>query len=296
MMISRLTLGTAQLGLNYGVNNRTGKPLREQALSILESAFLNNINSFDTASVYGNSENIIGDFLDNKKRSKYYITSKLEALTKNNVSHNDLEDNIFKKIEKSLQNLKVDYIDNYLIHDFEDIINYKELIPILSKAKEEEEIIKNIGVSVYAPSEAEIIMDINDFDTIQVPLNILDQRFLQNSLLERLKEKNFTIFSRSVFLQGLLFMDPNNLPVNLLPASDAIININQIAKINNVEITQLALNFIKSIKEIDSVLIGVDSKQQLIQNINDFNIENYPDIDYSIFENKNENIVDPRKW
>nr|WP_321496410.1 aldo/keto reductase [uncultured Methanolobus sp.] len=294
-MLSRLTLGTAQLGLNYGINNKLGKPHKEQALSILESAYSNGVTSFDTASAYGNSEIIIGDFVENKERSKCYIVSKLEPLAKNNVIQDNLEKNIFSKINSSLNNLKTEYIDNYLIHDFKDIGHYKDLVPVLVKAREEG-LIRNIGVSVYSPSEAETILTMNDFDAIQVPLNILDHRFLKNSLLKRLKENGFTIFSRSVFLQGLLFMDPNKLPVNLLAARSHLMNINQLVQDNNISISQLALNFARVIKEIDSIIIGVDSEEQLEQNIRDFNIAGSFDIDASILENADESIIDPRRW
>jgi Predicted oxidoreductases (related to aryl-alcohol dehydrogenases) len=293
-MISRLTLGTAQLGLNYGINNLLGKPKKREALNILESAYLNNINSFDTASAYGNSESVVGDFLKNK-RSKCYITSKLESLSKNNISKKDTQKIIYENIEKSTSNLGIECIDNYLIHDFRDIIFYDELIPSLKKAKRDG-LINNLGVSVYTPSEAEKIIRINDFDTIQIPLNIFDQRFLSNWLLKRLKEKDFTIFSRSVFLQGLFFKDRENLPTNLTPSKDYLIKLDQLAKKNKVTISKLALDFVKSIEEIDSIVIGVDSLQQLNQNIKEFEFDNMPCIDKSVFSNIDESIIDPRKW
>ncbi|ETA67460.1 putative oxidoreductase, aryl-alcohol dehydrogenase like protein [Methanolobus tindarius DSM 2278] len=294
-MLSKLTLGTAQLGLNYGINNKLGKPQKEQALSILEYAYSNGITSFDTASAYGDSEVIIGEFIANKDRSKCYITSKLEPLFKNKVEDTNLEEEIFKKIEISLSNLKSEYIDNYLIHDFKDINHYTELVPILTKAKEKG-LIRNIGVSVYAPYEAETILTMREFDVIQIPLNILDHRFLKNSLLKRLKENGFTIFTRSAFLQGLLFMDANKIPANLLSAKANLIEINRFVRSNNISISQLALNFAMSIEEIDSIIIGVDSEEQLTQNIQDFNIAGCLDIDASIFESEDEIIIDPRKW
>ncbi|AKB18835.1 aldo/keto reductase [Methanosarcina sp. WWM596] len=293
-MISRLTLGTAQLGLDYGINNLVGKPKKREALKILEYAYLNNINSFDTASAYGDSESIVGNFLKTK-HSKCYITSKLESLSKNNVSKKDIERIIYESIEKSAYNLDIECIDNYLIHDFQDIFFYDELLPSLKKAKRDG-LIDNLGVSIYTPNEAEKVMQMNAFDTIQIPLNIFDQRFLSNSLLKRLKEKNFIIFSRSVFLQGLFFKDRRNLPTNLTHAKNYLIKLDQLAEEKKVTISKLALDFVKSIEEIDSIVIGVDSLQQLNQNIKDFESNDTPGIDMSAFANINENVIDPRKW
>ena len=294
-MVSRLTLGTAQLGLDYGINNKIGKPQKKKALDILEFAFTNNIRSFDTASVYGDSETILGDFLRNKEHSSRYITSKLGPLAKNEIHHSNLEQEIFQRIQTSLTNLKIECIDNYLIHDFQDIALYDELIPILIKAKSSG-LIKSIGVSVYTPQEAEKIIEITEVDTIQIPLSILDQRFLKNSLLKRLKERGFTIFSRSVFLQGLVFMDVNNLPPNLTSANKYLTKLNQLAQENSTNLSKLALGFVNSIEEIDSIIIGVDSVLQLKQNIEDFKSLDIFPFDTSIFANIDENIIDPRKW
>ena len=60
---SRLSLGTVQLGLNYGINNSGGKPDRELAHKILNSAINNDINILDTAGAYGDSEIVIGEWL-----------------------------------------------------------------------------------------------------------------------------------------------------------------------------------------------------------------------------------------
>ena len=66
MNISKITLGTAQLGFDYGISNKKGKPTDDQSYRILQTALDNGITSFDTAPVYGNSENLIGNFLKNK--------------------------------------------------------------------------------------------------------------------------------------------------------------------------------------------------------------------------------------
>ncbi len=56
--ISKLTLGIVQLGMEYGIANKSGKPDMEKALEILQTAINKGINSFDTANAYGNSEEV----------------------------------------------------------------------------------------------------------------------------------------------------------------------------------------------------------------------------------------------
>jgi aryl-alcohol dehydrogenase-like predicted oxidoreductase len=60
MKLSKLCLGTAQLGLDYGVNNLTGKPRFEESRAIIQTALESGITAFDTAPAYGDSEEILG--------------------------------------------------------------------------------------------------------------------------------------------------------------------------------------------------------------------------------------------
>ncbi len=60
---SRLTLGTVQLGLPYGIANQTGQPDYRTSLEIVAAALEGGINSFDTASSYGNGEQVLGQAL-----------------------------------------------------------------------------------------------------------------------------------------------------------------------------------------------------------------------------------------
>ena len=54
--ISKITLGTVQLGMNYGINNADGKPSEELASQVLGTAIAGGITSFDTSSDYGTRE------------------------------------------------------------------------------------------------------------------------------------------------------------------------------------------------------------------------------------------------
>ena len=61
-MSSRIILGTAQFGIPYGISNKKGKIPKKEIFKILDYAFRKNIRYLDTASGYGKSEQIIGDF------------------------------------------------------------------------------------------------------------------------------------------------------------------------------------------------------------------------------------------
>jgi len=75
MKESKLVLGTAQLCLDYGIANKSGKPEENKAFEIMKYAAENGINYFDTAYSYGNSETTIGKFLNTYKSYKNKINN-----------------------------------------------------------------------------------------------------------------------------------------------------------------------------------------------------------------------------
>jgi len=75
------------------------------------------------------------------------------------------------------------------------------------------------------------------------------------------------IHVRSVFLQGLYFMDLSKLPERLVPLKPSLEEIYRICRESNRAMNSLALNFVIENPFIDKVLIGIDSAEQLKENI-----------------------------
>ena len=59
---SKLILGTVQFGLDYGINNNSGKLKKNEVLELLKISYNHGIRTLDTAELYGNAHEIIGDF------------------------------------------------------------------------------------------------------------------------------------------------------------------------------------------------------------------------------------------
>ena len=126
---------------------------------------------------------------------------------------------------------------------------------------------------------------------------------IKQGKLELLKRNNIDIFIRSIFLQGLFFMDENKLPLNLLEAKKYLDIINKFINENNISLTNLIFSWFKYNDLGDYILMGIDDKKQLLENILNFKKE----IDESILNDfdgliKNidisddSTIIDPRKW
>ena len=78
MEFSKITLGTVQFGLDYGIANTDGKPSYEKARDIVATACENGITSFDTAAAYGDSEKVLGQiFKELQIKDKVQVVSKV---------------------------------------------------------------------------------------------------------------------------------------------------------------------------------------------------------------------------
>ena len=269
--ISKLTLGTAQLGFSYGINNSQGQPTEKETREILNYAFANGINAIDTSPNYGNSEKRIGQFVRVIRglfTSEPFIITKLDAQDfPEEVWGN--RPNLFQKVEDELnysrQNLDIEMIPAYILH-FANQAFWKEgvLLDRLVKMKKKG-YVKFIGTSLYTGEELERCIDDKRIDVVQLPFSILDRRLLESGLLRKASERGIIIFARSVFLQGLVFMQ--QLPVELSNAQRAISGLYQVAAIYDMSVNELCLRYVLSINEISSVVIGIDSLNQLKENI-----------------------------
>jgi aryl-alcohol dehydrogenase-like predicted oxidoreductase len=261
----QLVLGTVQLGLDYGITNNTGKPKLEESFEIIKYALDNNINIFDTARAYGESEYILG--LAKKKFNGMNFITKLDPLY--NLDNNTSEEEIYKMIDNSidtsLKNLNIDFIETLLVHKFDHFQN-KTIWNYLKKNK----FVKNLGVSVYYVNEAIAALEDDHVKHIQLPINILDHQWLCDEFLQLIEKRNdVTIHCRSILLQGILISDATKWPkiddVNPEEYIKKLNNLVKLFKLNNR--LELCFSYVKSIHWINGLLVGVDSIEQFEENV-----------------------------
>ncbi|MDD5005735.1 MAG: aldo/keto reductase [Candidatus Omnitrophica bacterium] len=290
MPIKRIVLGTAQFGMKYGIANRSPKPSPKDIFNILEYAFGKGINALDTAYSYGNSEQLIGDFIA-QSGNYFKIISKLPNLSDKGIS--DVE----KYFHKTLNNLKQPALYGYLIHKFDNLIENKEIWGILESLKQDG-LVEKIGVSLYNVSELEYLLNNNiKFDIVQIPYNIFDQRF--KTYFSVLKNMKAEIHSRSVFLQGLFFLETDIINKDFQLAKDNINKLRRISIDNNIPLFALCLCFVLLNPFLDKVIIGVDSVEQLRQNIDSFEYLDKTKNIYDLLESLKldyEEVIIPNKW
>ncbi|GAA4048609.1 aldo/keto reductase [Flavobacterium chungnamense] len=250
----KITLGTVQFGIQYGISNTHGVPSDSELESIFSVASELGIKQLDTAKAYGNAEERIGQL----SNSKFDIITKFPNVD----SKEDLE----IALSESLQKLNVSSIYGYLAHNADVLIQNPSLWEVLLDAKKEGKI-KKIGYSLYNPEQLEQLLDLNCIpDLVQLPYSILDRKFEKQ--LSILKQLGTEVHVRSVFLQGLYFMNPNKLPEKLQPLQDSLLELKNLCIENNVSVGEVALNYVISNPNIDKLVIGIETAEQLRENIN----------------------------
>lgn len=290
----KLALGTVQFGLKYGVSNEVGQPTLQEVRRILELALSAGIDTVDTAHHYGESETVLGKL--SKLTRGFRIITKTPILKTRSISEDDIR-KLSDALQLSLNRLERDSVEGLLVHDVDDLLTnngdrfYLWLVKMRDAGK-----IGKLGVSVYSPGQAVDVLDRYDFDLIQAPLNLLDQRVIETGLIERLRSIGMEIHVRSVFLQGLFFMPPAQIPEPLAKARPFVNAIQERARDIGVSVGALALGFLKRQAEIDRIVVGVDTPLQLTANIQAYATQIQEEQAFSGLACNDLGIINPSMW
>ncbi|WP_429080678.1 aldo/keto reductase [Aeromonas bivalvium] len=190
----RLALGTVQFGLDYGISNHAGEVADAELGAILTLARKLGMDTLDTAQAYGKAEARLG----------VCNTTDFRVITK--LSPNIDAADLVVSLESSLQRLARPSVEGLLLHRSQDASPalFERLADLQHQGK-----VGKVGVSVYSPEELTRWLE-QDYplELVQLPANLLDQRFLRAGWLDRLQAMGCEIHVRSLFLQGLLLMQP----------------------------------------------------------------------------------------
>ena len=287
--MNKLALGTAQFGLKYGIANQVGQIKLTEVEKIVRFAKNSSIDLIDTAVVYGESEKIIGSI----GAKDFKLVSKLPALPEN---CKDVNSWVEEKVQSSLKRLGIQSLYGLLVHRSENLLGAsgKKLVDALNKAKLNG-LAKKIGVSIYDPSECEILMKIIKIDIVQAPLNIIDRRLVDSGWLSRLHSEGIEIHTRSVFLQGLLLMPQKIIPKSFNKWSKLFDQWSNNLKKNNLSATEVCLSYPLSFKEIDRVIVGVDSVLQLDEIVKKSKFCQL-EINWDFMISNDQKLINPTNW
>ena len=261
--LARLGLGTVQFGLDYGLSNRTGRPHEREVAAILARALGAGVGYIDTAPAYGDAEVITGRYLPSGHGLRIVTKSPALADAPIEARHGR---QVLDSLAASLDRLKVSAVHGFLVHRSEDLAQtgWQHLADAMLEARARGWA-SRIGASVYNSDQLALVESRFRPDLIQLPLNVLDRRPIVSGMLARLKSAGVEIHARSVFLQGLLLMDPGELPEFFAPLRPIIVRVRETWQQRGQSALGGCLAFALRQPEIDAVVVGVNSIKEFEQ-------------------------------
>lgn len=287
-----LGLGTAQFGLHYGLSNLSGRTPVEEIEKILRLCAKTEIRYIDTASSYGQSESILGRSIEDA--TNFRVVTKIPRLPAD-IDLGRKCDFVTGKLKQSLANLAPSKIHGILFHDADDLQGSSgEKIFEAARRLAERHDVQKLGVSIYVSDQIDALIGRIPLDIIQVPISFFDQRLVKSGHIQRLKDQGIEVHARSIFLQGLLLMEPEDTPMHF-SAIRPLLSAYR-AKIAEAGLSAVAaaISFAKQIAGLDVVLVGVNNSAQMTACAEAFSGQQT--MDFSAFACDIPDIVDPRRW
>jgi aryl-alcohol dehydrogenase-like predicted oxidoreductase len=291
--VSALGLGTAQLGLPYGVSNRGGQPSEAEAAAILKCALKGGVLTIDTAPAYGASEALLGRLLPAGCEAR--IVTKTPPLDGAEVTVAGCEA-VRESAERSRELLRRDRLDGLLVHHGSELARPGgERLARCLIGLREDGVARRLGVSVYDRAELDAARDLLPLEIVQLPLNAFDRRFLRDGTLAELHGEGVEVHVRSVFLQGLLLMEPEQLPAHLAVAEQPLRRYREWYRERDLSPLEAALVPVRELAGIDVVLVGANSQRELEECIA-IGARIGPAIEFGTPAVDDARVIDSRRW
>jgi len=256
--MQKLVLGTANFGDNYGISNKLRLSIQEVD-EILNWAS-GKIEELDTSEDYKGSHKAISKHANNFK-----ITTKINLNQLGSIK------DLAPKVINICKEIGIEKIERVLLRPHATDPNFT-----LDAIKKLEKLrligsIASLGLTIYETKEMDYFMGVVDFPiTFQVPLNLLNRSFQEQITSNPIRYQGFNFYVRSVFLQGLLLMNPEEIPLHLTEASESIRCLND--KLTKLGLSTLEATFalIRKQNWATGILVGVTSLDELKTNLHAF--------------------------
>ncbi|HEB87940.1 MAG TPA: aldo/keto reductase [Deltaproteobacteria bacterium] len=294
----RLTLGSAQWGMPYGIANRAGMPDAQELEAILAKAREAGIGSIDTARAYGESETRIGRAMADSR--DWRVITKLDPdAHRPGLGIAETLERVARSLDASRRALGLDVLPVLLLHRFPHRHACGGRLWRRLLAERDAGRIGALGASAATPEEAWAALEDPDIEVLQVASSLLDLRLHRQGFFPRARELGRTIHVRSVFLQGLAHVDPERLPASLAGLAEPLRMIRAFASKIGVPARALYLAFVRELPGVHPVL-GCETADQLADLLTDWQSESVePAMLTRLVEalpTLDADLVDPSRW
>jgi spore coat polysaccharide biosynthesis protein SpsF len=262
-----IMLGTAQLGMPYGIANQSGCPSDAEAGSILDLALESGIVQIDTARAYGLAESRIGSALSRCTDGEAFVVTKLAPLS--GVAHDSPVQDIVHAVESSVfrscHALRRRQLDVLMFHRSEDMHLRQGAAMDHVMALRKEGVVGAVGASVYSPEEAAQCLADPRLEHLQIPFNLLDRRWASDAFRDAVSRRpDIKVHARSVFLQGLLIRDATVWPKWVSSSKSLVERIGRLCvTLHRRNPIDLCMAYVRAFPWVTTLVLGVERAEQL---------------------------------
>lgn len=260
--VSGLSLGTVELGMEYGLYAPDEEPVPgdADARRILLSAFERGVNLVDTAPDYGLAEARLGAALT-EWRGPVHVATKV-AVPDRGASPAGRRRAVVASLERSRARLGRDRLDLVQVHNATaDDLREGEVLSILAEERDRGTL-SWIGASVYGTAAALEALCRPEIAVLQVAYNLLDQR-MGHGVMAAAAETDVAILCRSALLKGALSDRRGFMPEALGALRQGAERASAFAASRGESLPALAIRFCLSHPRVGSVLLGVRTVEEL---------------------------------
>ena len=251
--LSRLGMGAMRLPV---IGEDQGDIDYEKAKEIIDYAYKNGVNYYDTAYIYHNqkSEEFLGKALKEYPRETYYVADKFNFQAQPDYTI---------QLKEQLDRLQMEYIDFYLIHGIQDswlddFLKCGAIAYFDEKKKEGK--IRSLGFSFHgSPDNLRRLLTVYKWDFVQIQLNYYDWYYSDAKVLyDILEEAGIPIIVMEPVRGGRL--------ASLIPEADKILKDAEPEE----SIASWALRWVMSRPQVQVVLSGMSTLDQIKDNVHIF--------------------------
>ncbi len=278
LKVSQATIGTWAIGgAGWGDVNK------KESMEAIETMIERGVNLIDTAPFYGlgESEKIVGEVIRDKRDDIVLLTKAGTGWDEKGVpfKRSDYK-SILKDCEESLQRLKTDYIDLYLIHWPDEVTPIEEMMDAMNKLKQDGKI-RFIGASNFSKEEVLESEKCGSFDVLQHPYSMVAQDFRE--LLTWAHKNNIGTMSYGSLGAGILTGSIREMPKfseddmrlnfydyfkepKFSKVMQLVKRLDVYAEKYNVPVSQVTINWNTQSGFLDTILMGVRNKKEAEEN------------------------------
>ena len=269
---SELTLGTVQLGMDYGRVNDSGKPLRAEAVALVREAIERGVTAVDTARAYQESESVLGEAICGSWRRCARVITKvdLSLLDRSTRDGRAVRRQVDESLAASCRALRCETLDTALLHLWEDRemcagTAWRRLMEHRDEGR-----VAAIGISVYEPRQALAALGDEQVKHLQIPMNVLDWRWKAAGVDRAIAERpDVVVHARSALLQGILAHGAERWPeVADFDRASCVRKLAALAEqFGRDGVVDLCLAYVRSVTWITSAVVGCETLAQLRRNV-----------------------------